>query len=280
MKSQADVKRSGLVFIIGILFLFSSIHSAPSFWTARNQRKMLNIEFLKPFFDGHSGNSPNVVAYFINCRLPLSKTIFFICELPVVHVETKSPWYSKSETTIGNPYLGIEIQKSLSPVFTEIGIRVPVSSENNGKFYGFYSDYVDHLEAFSTDFFQIACMLNYQHRETSGFAVRLRCGMLSDINTGNKYDGETSTNLYLLHGAEAGWHFKKAFFGIGLASRWDLNKKESGYFYPRHYHQMGFKLGLESGTLQPAIHLRLPMDDNFENVLDAVVGLSVAICFP
>jgi hypothetical protein len=283
MKSLSNSRKNGLLCFVWIILFFSSVHSAPSLWTSRNQRKMLTLEILKPFFEKDVYlMTDNIMTFFFEGRYPLSESCYLIGELPTVFGKENDYGYdrkSSSVFTIGNPYLGIEIEKPLSPVFMEIGIRVPVDSENEGRYLGLYSDFVDRMEAFAQDCFQVTFLVNHQYQGASGFGIRLRGGMAADFNTGKKEYGENSRELYLRYGAKAGWHYRKAILEVGLSSRWYLSKEDYAD-YPRHHHQMGFKLGLESGTVQPALFLRLPMDDHFEYLIDTIVGFGIDMCIP
>ncbi|MDZ7344111.1 MAG: hypothetical protein ONA90_06315, partial [candidate division KSB1 bacterium] len=162
-----------------ILFPISS--PAQSIWLDRSSNKMLALEILKPNFKGEDKSSFTTSALFLSYRTPLSQNVRFVGELPFAHGDfgTANFFFLRIEpgSTVGNPYLGVEMQSAGSPLFVEIGVRVPVASENEIQAVttGLTADF-DRLEAFLTNTVPITAMLNYRPKAASGFTMRLRGG--------------------------------------------------------------------------------------------------------
>ncbi|MCI0693368.1 hypothetical protein L0337_15360 [candidate division KSB1 bacterium] len=139
--------------------IFPISSPAQSIWLDRSQEKTLALEVLRPDFKNEdnefvrSTNSGWVL--FLSSRLPLSRIFYLVGDLPFAsgsyEYESRRSGFQKShsESIIGNPYLGVEIVEENVPVFGELGIRLPLTSEDNmlGAITGLYTD-MDRLEAF------------------------------------------------------------------------------------------------------------------------------------
>jgi hypothetical protein len=108
----------------------------------------------------------------------------------------------------------------------------------------------------------------------SGFALRLRGGPCFWIKSGEREDSET----FLLYSAQAFYKFSKVRIGGGLSGRYWVSS-EGGDFAENSFHQLGFSLDFVLGKLRPGVYLRIPLDENLSDIVDAVVGLSLGIQF-
>lgn len=83
----------------------------------------------------------------------MGENVIFVGELPFAHRGIDSDFgFSVDETIIGNPYVGFEVWGQGSPVFAEIGVRVPVTPDDKflASSVGSFSDF-DRFEAFALD---------------------------------------------------------------------------------------------------------------------------------
>lgn len=53
--------------------------------------------------------------------------------------------------------------------------------------------------------------------------------------------------------------------------------EEDADFDERSIHQLGFNASAQFGKLRPGLHLRLPLDDDLQESLDAVLGLNLIL---
>jgi len=252
--------------------LSASLH-AQSIWLDRSHDKTLGLEVLRPNFKTADNDAVSGFAVFLSMRAPLSKQLHFVGELPFVksNFESSSIFFrSGSQSMIGNPYLGLEIGRQDSPLFGEFGIRLPIASEDKfgAALVGFLTDF-DRLEAFIPNALPITGMLNYHHRDASGFALRLRGSPSLLINTGGE-DAE----LFIGYSAQAGYESERLRLLGGLTGRANLTEEEAD-FSERSIHQLGFNASFGLGKIRPGFHFRLPLDEDLKDSLDSVFGFNL-----
>jgi hypothetical protein len=257
---------------------------AQSIWLDRRHDKTITLEILKPNFDGEDNTTLATSALFLSFRSPLSKKLHFVAELPFAHSgfeainrgESGSTSVDESESTLGNPYFGLEIAGQSSPVFAEIGIRVPFAAEDKlgAVVTGFFTDF-DRFEAFLPDLVPITGMLNYYHKEASGLAIRLRGGSSLLINH-NKEKNEDATEWFLGYSAQAGYESERVSVLGGVTGRANISEGDLD-FGERSIHQLGFNASVGLGNVRPGVHFRLPLDDDLKNSLDFVLGFNLGI---
>jgi hypothetical protein len=265
-----------------IIFLLPIALPAQSIWLDRRHSKIIALEIIKPnLSEGFFSNTtfPTSVMY-LSVRWPINEKLNVVGELPFAHggIEFNSDFFdfNESESTIGNPYLGLEIRGQGSEFFTEIGARAPLASESNlGTTIGFLSDFVDHGEAFFPDVVSIVAVENYQHRAASGLTARLRGGPSFWIYTGSG-DLDDDVELFLLYSAQAG--YESDIFSLigGVSGR--LLATESGLdIGERTAHQLGASASVDLGRVRPGVQFRLPLDNDFQELLDFAFGLNLGI---
>ena len=264
-----------IVFTI-VTLLFPASLSAQSIWLDRSHDKTIALEILKPNFEGEDNTTFTTSALFLSLRFPVAEKVVLVAELPFAHGGFDSDFGdSESESTIGNPYLGLEIRGRNSPVFAEIGFRAPLASEDNfGSIVGLFSD-IDRLEAFLADFLPINGMINYRHKDASGFAFRLRGGATFFINT-DKQEFEDASESYIGYSAQLGYESDQVSVGGGFTGRALLTEEDLDYG-ERSFHQLGFVASIGLGEVRPGAYIRLPLDDDLKETLDFVFGLNLGI---
>lgn len=251
--------------------------SAQSIWLDRSADKTVGLEVLIPNFKDEDGVSG--WAAFLSLRAPLSNQLHFVGEMPFAHgsFESRSIFIdSGSQNSIGNPYFGIEIGRQGSPVFGEIGARVPLASEDKfgATLVGLVTDF-DRLEAFAPKMLPLTAMLNYHHKEASGFAIRLRGGPSFLINT-DKDEFEDGSELFIGYSAQAGYESEQVSILGGVTGRANMTE-ENADFGERSVHQLGFNASVGLGNVRPGIHFRLPLDDDLKDSMDFVMGFNLGI---
>lgn len=270
---------------VSVAALIPASLPAQSIWLDHRHHSTINLEVLIPNFKNDdsgtitSSNSGWVV--FPSVRLPLSRKIHFVGELPLAsgHYEVKSTSFNinrnQSETAIGNPYIGFEFSTPQTPVFAELGIRLPLASSDKdlSMTTGLLTDF-DRLEAFFPKVLTITTMVNVHQIDQSGFALRVRGGPSLLINTDNEFDDDTE--LFIGYSAQAGYESERLSFLGGVTGRAILTEPNLN-FSERSVHQAGFAASAGIGKLRPGLHLRLPLDENLKDSLDFVLGFTLGI---
>jgi len=274
------MKKSLSCFMLAALsftVLLSASLRAQSIWLDRSHDKTFGLEILRPNFKTENNDEVSGLALFLSMRAPLSQQFHFVVELPFVksNFESSSIFFrSGSQSMIGNPYFGLELGRKSSPIFGEFGVRLPLASEDKfgAALVGFSTDF-DRLEAFIPNTVPITGMLNYHHRDASGFALRLRSGPSLLINTGGD-----DTELFIGYSAQAGYESERFSLLGGLTGRANMTE-EGDDFGERSVHQLGFNASAGFGKVRPGIHFRLPLDEGLKESIDSVFGFNLGIQF-
>jgi len=214
---------------------------------------------------------------FIDVRHELNSKASIVGELPYTRYETSSEEFlpaGMTESSIGNPYLGIEITGEESPFFGEIGIRAPLMSDEKfaAEFVGLFSD-LPRSFAFFPNYVPVQAAVNLRTPAASDVRARLRFGPTVTIPTESSLD----TELFAVYAWEIGYEGRCARIGSAI-SGWVLLTQDSGNLGSRTATQFEFHADFGSGTIRPGAELRIPFG-NAADFTSSVVGLSLAF-FP
>lgn len=254
-------------------------------WLDQMGDKALAIEILKPTFAGNDDVTFLSSAIFISGRFALREDLRLVAELPFAHarvdvvvldfINPQPIKESESETIIGNPYIGLELRKAGSPVFGELGVRIPITPDDKSiaSAIGRFADF-DRMEAFAPDVFTVLGRINFQSTSASHVRIRVRGGPTLLFNSEGFL--EDDTELLLDYSAQVGYVTQKVSVMGGLTGRLFATQTE-GDFGERSVHQLGASATLISGQVQPGIHLRIPIDDDLDDILDFVFGLNLSV---
>jgi hypothetical protein len=134
------------------LFLASMVASiarppaeAQSLWTPRDQKHALLLEGLRPSLERSEPEFPSG-AFFLGGRFQLSESAALVVELPYARFEGDFVFGFFSDpansSTLGNPYFGVELGPPGSIFFAELGVRAPVTSDEEfvAAFTGVFAD--------------------------------------------------------------------------------------------------------------------------------------------
>jgi hypothetical protein len=252
---------------------------AQSIWLDRQHDKTIAVEVLIPNFPDDNTES-SAWATFLSLRAPLSKNVNFVGELPIAHSSFEFRFLgsriSESETAVGNPYLGLEIKGEDSPIFAEVGLRVPIAPEDNvGTFGGLISD-MDRVEAFMPKMLPVTVMLNLRQKTWGGVVFRLRGGPSLLINTGADQGGFDDTETFLGYSAQVGYESEPVSVIGGFTGRATLSEEDADYG-ERSVHQLGFAASFGLDNVRPGVHLRLPLDEDAKGLVDFVLGFHLGV---
>ncbi len=262
----------GVVGLGAILAVFPSQMAAQSIWTSPSESSSFSVEWLKPEFSNAEDMSFFSSALFLSGRVWVHNNVRVVGDLPFANVDFKD---GEADLGVGNPYLGVEVGAPNSPLWGEVGVRAPLASEDNSALgVGFWADY-DRCEAFMPDVLSIVGLGHYQYQHRSGLSARFRAGPLFQVDTNKDAIGDR-TEAYAVYSAHGWYDIEKARFGAGLTGRMlvteaDLNLGE------RTVHQLGLFLIGKFGGVEPGLHLRMPLDQDLNDILDFVVGLNVTV---
>jgi hypothetical protein len=127
------------VFFLTSILLFPSMVLAQSQWVDNGDAdNYISIEIMKPVsaVDSMSGIlSPNYTtlsgSIFLEGRYSIGKNIFLAADISIAHSEFDDENYASigSHTVFGNPYIGAEYYLPETPLFFELGLRIPITPD-------------------------------------------------------------------------------------------------------------------------------------------------------
>jgi hypothetical protein len=255
-----------------------------SVWLAPDRQAAVALEVLRPDFGFFRNDDVTLLtsAVFLSGRYPIGDAVDLVAEIPISHYGEDYTAFdrryddSRSETVLGNPYIGIAFGERSASSYGELGVRLPIANENvDGLATGFHSDY-DRLGAFIEDVLTIRGAGNYVYRDPSGFRARLHGGPSIWVYTGDS-EGDTVEAL-LDYGAHA-WYQAGEWVRIstGLTGRIIVSEGEFS-LSERMVNQLGVAVFGRVGPVEPGLHLRIPF--SFTEGRDEpsyVLGLSLAV---
>ena len=265
--------RSGPFYVAFATFLFSFPGTALSqpVWLNQDHNNAVAIEFLKPNFAGDVGTTFPTMAVFMTFRQEIGEKVSFVAELPLAHYGPGGSLQriSGSETTLGNIYVGLEGRRA--GAFGEAGVRLPTSDEHRGDalIVGIFSD-LGRWEAFLPNAFVFSAWSNYRSPQETGLGGRIRVGSSIWVPT----EGE-DVDVLLHYTGQLFFRDPVGELSAGFTGR--LVVTEAGDLGKRTLHELGFSGSLTRGNVKPALHFKVPLDDDLSSVLDFVMGLSLAV---
>ena len=231
-------------------------------WTAHLPQRGFALDFLRPKF-GQAETSMTSAAAYLSGRFPTGGAFSLRVELPYANLSASGA----SSTTFGNPYLGVEAVHGRATL--ELGFRPALTSDNeSAAVLGIYSD-ITRLEAFTSHLATLSGRITYRDQSSNGVTVEAGFGPSVWIPTEG---GDEEVILH--HYASFGYRGSKVWTAFGLGGI--LIATEDASLAERTIYQLGASVGLTSGSVRPALHAILPLDE-IADAVDYVIGLGVAV---
>lgn len=245
--------------------------AAQSLLLTQDDFNYVGFEILKPEFDGDSNTSFLTLAAFATLRYKVQPNLAVVAEIPYARYDPKQ--YGSSESTVGDLYLGLEERAARDGASFEFGVRIPMASEDKGaaETVGIFSD-VNRWEAFLPKVFSVVIGANYRYLDADGLGVRLRLAPSLDVPT----EGGGDSEVYGLYTVQFIYLGPQAEVTVGLSGRVWITEGALD-FGQRSVHQLDAAVSLAGQKVRPGLQLRVPVDEDFQDVVDAVVGLQVAV---
>ena len=247
-----------------------------SLWLERDHVTTIRVEAHHVDVQGTDEKLVTGVA-FIDVRHELSSKASIVGELPYARYETSAEEFVPegiSESSIGNPYLGVEITGDDSPFFGEIGVRAPVMSDQDfaAVFTGVFSD-LSRSFAFFPNTVPISAILNLRTPSDSEIRARLRFGPTIAIPT----ESGPETELYGVYAWQIGYEGRSVRVASAI-SGWVLLTEDFGNLGSRALTQFEFHADFGAARVRPGVEVRVPFSFA-SNFTSSVVGLSLSF-FP
>lgn len=238
-------------------------------WTTNLPPRGMALDILRPKFQA-GGTSLTSAAAYVSGRFPTGG-IAIRFELPLAYAST-SPPFTGSSFTFGNPYVGIESGPDTGLAF-EAGLRGPAASENEfgAAQLGFSSD-ITRFEAFLPNTATVSGRARWRLHDASGFTFDAGGGPSIMFPTKGGGDAE----LILHHHMMAGYRGRDTWVSVAFGG-WTIITEDAGGVGARTLNEVGASLGFAGGNVRPAVHVIVPLDDQFSSVVGVVLGLGVSV---
>ena len=267
--------------VLVLLLLGTSPLEAQSVWTGPPEHAdRVSVEWLKPVFDDEGTVSFLTSSLLVSGQVTASDRLMIVGELPVSYARTEAvnafgETQTTSSTTVGNPYLGIELRGRSAPFFLELGGRVPTVDDP-----AFFSSAVgtltdlNRLGTYAVDQVPVQLIGNYHYTPSpSNVSFRLRGGPEAFFPAGeNAPTGE----MVLTYGAQAWYHGTSLGGGLGVTGRWRTTGEDVD-FREASLHQLSASLRGTVGRVRPGLLVRVPVEEVLRDVLPVIVGITMTV---
>lgn len=259
-----------------VIATFSSPAAAQSPWMARDGEYTLMLEFLHPTIEGVNSELFSG-AFFLAGRGRFSSSISVVGELPFARHKSTADFssFETSSSSIGSPYVGLEMKLASGPAFLELGVRPPLASDSEAPATttGLLAD-VTRWEAFFPDAFSVVGAFNVREVTPSKLAFRLRVSPTLVIPTDNSSGDEAI--LFAIYSFQVGYHGSMARIGAGMSGRSEITNEFFGLtnLGARSATQFEVHADFLSGQIRPGLDLHVPLGE-FGEIVPAVLGASV-----
>ena len=282
------MNRRILLGVVTLALTLPSLSAVPAsgqpYWMPREEAggPVLMFEFLRPNVESIDRSFLSST-YFLSARVPASSTVSLVGELPYSNfkatlegtdINGNPVSIEESGSTIGKPYVGLELSSSDSPVFGELGVRVPLVNEDelDARALGLLTD-VSRWEAFLPKAVFVQGAFNVREVTDSKVEYRLRLSPVVLIATDKDFypDG---AELFGVYAWTIGYHGSFVRVGTGLSGR-VLLSESAGNLGERSLNQFELHADIGSWSLRPAFEMKVPLG-TLADTIPVVLGASVS----
>ena len=273
------------VAVLALLWAPTGVANAQPFWIPRGDegKHAVLLEFLRPSIEDVDRSFLSAT-YFLSGRFAISPNLHLVGELPYANykatfegtdINGNAITIEESGSTVGNPYLGIEASASGSPIFAELGVRIPVVDENEpeASIIGYVSDVTRADAAFLPKAVFVQGAFNVREVTDSNMEYRVRLSPVLLISTDDSFYSD-GAELFGVYAWSIGYHGRILRVGTGLSGRFLLTE-DSGNLGERSLNQLDLHADIGSWSLRPGVDLHLPLGSLAEAV-PIVLGASVS----
>ncbi|MFC1627677.1 hypothetical protein ACFL3H_01020 [Gemmatimonadota bacterium] len=259
-----------LVLILGITVIQNPL-SAQSIWRPPDTKASLTIESIRPNFDDGEFTFPTA-GVFLTYRGNRTAGDRFILEVPLASFNSE---YGDSEIALGNPYIGLELGSEDSEGFIDIGLRLPLTGDDNysAKMIGLFSDFNQRMGSFTQESVWLKAGANYRKINEQGMGTRVRFGPSVWLPT--KDTNYRDTEVLMQFSLQLSQNLGKASIWGAFGGNLFVTMKGLD-FEDRMFNDLGIGATLNLGSVQPGLWFCLPLDEDMQDMVNSVIGIQVA----
>lgn len=273
-----------LIFFVLVVGLIATESAAQSVFLEPNSGPGIHLEALRPNITGINFTNLSY-SYYLSGRFRVGDGLRIRMEIPYASYSSEESYYdeygmyhegtSDRQSSLGNPYLGVEVGSELEGFRGEFGIRLPVVERDSEAWdMGLAADIVERLEAHLPDYLPIYAGGNYKYRSSNGLGLLFRLVPVILVYDG---DGNGDTELQVIHSAQVWYEDAKVGVGAGFSGRYDASG-EADNFGERTLYQFGFFGNYRFGNFMPGFQVRFPLDSDLkDNGLNTSYSISLGV---
>lgn len=249
--------------------------AAQTIWTRPYEPTQVGVEVFAPQFENDDVAVASGAAY-LTATYSLNDNLELVGELPAARYVADTDAGRVSESTLGNPYLGLGLSSASIPLLVELGARLPLASDNLAATTGSLTD-VGRTDAFTPDETLLSLFLNYRFplfgRQTS---LRLRPGLTYAEFPRTNADGTDGTeqDLRFNYHAQLWREGDTVLLGLALTGRAVLTTP--GTFGTNSIHHLNASAILDFETVQPGLVVGLSLDNVVRDTAPLFFGLTLS----
>lgn len=238
--------------------------------------KAIELEIMKPSFDGGDFTF-TTSADFLAVRWPVSARTRLVGEVPFVHASPSGS--GTSSDLLGNFYVGLRRDGAPGPGgswSTELGVRLPTANvwgDNDfAILVGLFSAF-QRYEAVLDDTWAVRLAGTYRKLRPDGLAIRAGLGSVLLLPGG---DAGGDSELFADYGLQVGYEQARYQLGAAFTGRAIITEGNID-FGERTQHDLAFGASTRFGRFHPGVYVRIPLDDELNDLLNHVLGLRLAV---
>lgn len=231
----------------------------------------ISVEFVHPGYTGIIGEVTGFTTgqALLGVAFPLGRQMRLVAELPASHVDADG--YDGVATSVGNPYVGIEIGGG-GVMGGRIGVRAPLASSDFGhsgaQELAIFGDYT-RFEAYVPRLVTVGGVMQATYRQPSGLMAGALAG--SDLMVSTEGGDPELVGTY---GLRAGYERRSSSATVALIGRVLLTE---GDLDNTAVDQVTFAASHAFGRFRPGVSVRVPLDVDLSEVMDYAVGVSLRV---
>jgi hypothetical protein len=261
------------------LMVVAAPAAAQDYWSNPGNNE-LSLELVRPMLPDDELTTTSF-ALFAGGTINLTKTLAVAFDFPYARA-AYDIGEAETSSSIGNPYVGVEYAMPALGLQLTGGARLPLAKLEIDNFLGQalgILSTIDRMEAFVPEAATLQASARLTRELTPNFFVSGRLGANMALYTDTE-EGEDSSDLFTLYGAQ-GWYQTGALrVGGGLLGRLLLTGEEDSSFSDNSWHEAGLWLDYAVGPTRPGIFIRMPLDDEMSDIMDFTIGLGVSYKLP
>lgn len=219
---------------------------------------------------------PSTVTY-LAARLPLRSGLSAVVDLPFSHARVEVLDETETSTVIGNPFVGVDYAAARS-VGVSLGARLPLTNADEESFADVMAFASDPLrgEAFLMDVVPVYAAATYTRALSPAVSLRARAGGTGLFLTETVEEDQDDFEATLDYGVSSTYTTGNGRLSLGLTGRW-LATEGEGSYGDNSVHQLGAAGDVLVGGVRPGVSIRLPLDSDYRDLMNASVGVYLQI---